>query len=693
METEIMKDMLTFDRVDLRGLENSVRSERVDLRIRWWVIIVAILLCGGQATLSRMIVSRARPIHLIMTQVSVIAFAFLAFLTIALNPLMRLTRLIKPFNRAESIALFAAMFVSAGIAATGLADVIVPLMTMPFNPQFNLPQAGWQDTVIPHLNENLFITDTDAIIQFREGFGTYSGIMGRIPWGLWLRPISLWLILIASLYLMYYGLSLLFYDSWARREKVVFPLARLPEYMVSDVGAEPGSYSSTVRQGLFWVGFIFVFALVSYNAATTGGLLRGLEPVPMGIPQRTIVAMFRGAFLEGIAGRLRFIIVFTAISIGYLLPNKITFSIWAYWLIGLFMTLVAFWIGFKGVAVVFASDAAWENNFLTSLGGGGLFAFGSAYVIKLVVERWQDAWGRGLSRGQRIRLAIVGFGPGGALALLSMIVATVWLWWAGVPVHWGILFLIIMTLIIIAHVRLVAEAGIYNFQYHTGPFHLAHLFGGSNVVPGRVIAPMMLIHSVSSRANDALAPEVMNSFKMQDESRSSAKMFHTVIIVSILATIIIALMSTLIVTYRLGGNQSPNYRFTEGPRRLINGTQRFASEGSAGISPNLVFYIIGAGWVAVSMVARRRIFWWLHPIGFVMLVSWRTMVLWFPFFLGWLFKRVAIKYGGRHSFEKYRPFFIGLLMGELVSIFFWSIIAYAFNIEGIRGIDITRFGV
>ncbi len=114
--------MLTFDRMDLSNLDESIQADSSALRIRWWVIIVAVLLCSSQAILSRIIVSRARPIHLIIMQVSVIAFAFLAFLTVGLNPLMRLTRLIKPFNRAGYIALISLVFYGGTYNIFGLVD-------------------------------------------------------------------------------------------------------------------------------------------------------------------------------------------------------------------------------------------------------------------------------------------------------------------------------------------------------------------------------------------------------------------------------------------------------------------------------------------------------------------------------------------------------------------------------------------
>ena len=51
---------------------------------------------------------------------------------------------------------------------------------------------------------------------------------------------------------------------------------------------------------------------------------------------------------------------------------------------------------------------------------------------------------------------------------------------------------------------------------------------------------------------------------------------------------------------------------------------------------------------------------------------------------GWAAKFLTIRYGGKHTFDRVRLFFIGLIMGELMAIFIWPIISV------ITGIDIGQ---
>jgi len=250
-----MAEETSYKRIDPAQIEELQLSERPPLAIRWWIVLpFALFLAVAQSFLvlsfefgvlgSYMFSSGG--VYLVATQIAVTAFTALIILGLVVNPLLRLTGLIKPFNRGEMMTLFAAMFVSAGISTFGLVDQLVPLIAMPFNPQYNIPQRGWDKDVIPYLNSALYITDAKVIEKFRQGVPDGQPVWREIPWGVWLKPLSLWMIFVFGIYLMFYSLSMLVYDAWARREKLIFPLARLPEEMMHDDGAEPGTLPSTL---------------------------------------------------------------------------------------------------------------------------------------------------------------------------------------------------------------------------------------------------------------------------------------------------------------------------------------------------------------------------------------------------------------------------------------------------------------
>ena len=109
-----------FPRADVERLEKIQELARPPLRIRWWVLLLAAILCAAQAVLSLLFETNVE-VYLNATQISVTAFAFFFLLSLLINPLLRLIGLAQPLNRGEMMALFAALFVSGGISSYGLA--------------------------------------------------------------------------------------------------------------------------------------------------------------------------------------------------------------------------------------------------------------------------------------------------------------------------------------------------------------------------------------------------------------------------------------------------------------------------------------------------------------------------------------------------------------------------------------------
>lgn len=505
------------------------------------------------------------------------------------------------------------------------------------------------------------------------------------------------------MYLLFYALAMLLYQSWARREKLVFPLARLPEEMLEEPGAPPGSMPSTFKSALFWAGFSIVVAILAYNASVQAGWIR-LQPLHLGIQRETLMKSLEQTIFKGIAdgGPRHFCLyfIFVAVGIAYLLPLQISSSMWIYNLGSIGLIMVGIWTAAGTSARSFPSDWLWENSFVSALGAGGMLAFAASYLIKAVHERWVFAREWGEREGQVGFARFFGrflleFGWGGVLFLAALSIIVGWLVWSGVALHWAVLFISIVILTTVGLMRVVAEGGMYWFQLHVSPFHLARLTGlagTGNPATAGAIASLMPTYSVLFLdTKNFLAPAVLNSFKMQDETRASRRTFHTAIILAIVATMIVSVVAVLLLGYEKGVDRGNRWFWTSGPRGLLDQTMRLVS--GVGLQADVgwigYLYIIGAGWVILSILMRRRHFWWLHPIGFAMIANPLATHLWFSFFLGWLFKKLTVQYGGRHMYARIRPFFIGIILGEVLSSFLWAVVANVFEIR-IR-VDINRY--
>jgi len=79
-----------------------------------------------------------------------------------------------------------------------------------------------------------------------------------------------------------------------------------------------------------------------------------------------------------------------------------------------------------------------------------------------------------------------------------------------------------------------------------------------------------------------------------------------------------------------------------------------------------VCFLLGAGFTVLLALMRLQFYWWpLHPLGFVMCGSWSLIVYWFAIFLAWGVKSLIVHYAGLSGYRRARPFFLGLIFGEM----------------------------
>ncbi|MCX7806654.1 MAG: hypothetical protein N3A38_15930, partial [Planctomycetota bacterium] len=117
----------------------------------------------------------------------------------------------------------------------------------------------------------------DKVLAFRQGVERDQSLLRDVPWLDWARPVGYWLIFIAGIYGIFYFLSSVLYDYWAHREKLIFPLARLPLELLPKSGN--GAIPEIVKTPLFWVGFLLAFLPLTWNVAVSAGHIRGLGPI------------------------------------------------------------------------------------------------------------------------------------------------------------------------------------------------------------------------------------------------------------------------------------------------------------------------------------------------------------------------------------------------------------------------------
>ena len=139
-------------------------------KIRWGVLLLCIVMSAVQVFMAIYDVDVLRT-SFVSHLLGAFAFFVLFVLVLAVNPLLRLVRVVRPLSRAELMVVFLTLLVTVGICEHGLSSTLVPIIVTPYTTEWNTPQRGWSEHVIPQLNPALYIQDPREIATFNLGWG------------------------------------------------------------------------------------------------------------------------------------------------------------------------------------------------------------------------------------------------------------------------------------------------------------------------------------------------------------------------------------------------------------------------------------------------------------------------------------------------------------------------------------------
>jgi hypothetical protein len=66
----------------------------------------------------------------------------------------------------------------------------------------------------------------------------------------------------------------------------------------------------------------------------------------------------------------------------------------------------------------------------------------------------------------------------------------------------------------------------------------------------------------------------------------------------------------------------------------------------------------------------------LHPVGWIVCRGWAMEQFWLMILLGWAAKALIVRYGGLTGYRAMRPFFLGIVLGDLTMAGIFTIIGF-----------------
>ncbi len=589
-------------------------------------------------------------------------FVFMV-LVLGVNVLLRWRAPGSELSPAELIVIWSMMIVASGIPSSGLMRYWFSLQVGPY--YYATPENQWEALFLQHIPKWL-VPSTDPSSKVIKGFfeGLPEGV--SVPWSAWRRPMLIWGVYVALLYMSMFCLCVILRKQWVEQERLNFPLTVIPLEMAQR--PEQGRLvNSFLRGRLLWIGFSIPVVIHGLNGLHS--YFNWVPTIPMMIP---IQQLFHDPPWNAV-GRIALRFYPSVIGFCYLLTLEVSFSFWFF-----FLFLQAEFITGNLLGRTWNAGGYW-GKFAIHQQAGAFLVFAALLLWRgrrHLADVWRKAW-----RGDpdvddsaecfSYRTAVFGL----IAAALGM---SVWGAAAGMNFLMSLLATLLLLMILVCLTRLVAQGGLLFIYQNFCPYDILTTTLGPGAVGASTVALLAIQNIIFIHdARETMMPSIMNAMKISDGPRVKRKPLFYAMLVSIVVTILLSGYASLALTYKYGGLNLPGnwfgmrtvFPFKMGPvANLLRNPQ-------GAIWTNVGYMAWGAALMTFLFVMAGRYYWWpIHPLGLLMANSFAMEHFWFSLMLGWMIKACILKYGGGGVYKRLRGFFLGAVLGDLCMGAFWIIV-------------------
>jgi hypothetical protein len=586
------------------------------------------------------------------------AFFLLLILVLVVNLLLGWARRTWPLHRAELMLVFTMMLVASTVPASGLMRYWFPLTASP--PYLSQrSDFFWEDYVLPAAPEGILLSKDPHSVASRKFFlGTPAGEPVVVPWHEWSRVILAW----SPFILCYYGATFflcgILRRQWVDRERLLFPIARVPLELTEGVG-EGGGLPPVFRSRAFVVGLIVVI---------TFGLIR-VAPVLTGAEQGTLFTVPVRAFLQdtplsrmNVADGEVYPLI---IGIAFLVAAEVSLSMWLFFLLNCAENQL-----FYSLAVPIRGGP-W--GFLVWQQAGAFLAFTAAMLWlsrRHLLDVARNALGIGRRTDDSAEPVSFRFAAWALLGCSAGMVA--WYVHFGLTIGVAIALLALVFSLVLVHARLICQGGvILTGQAWTPPTFLHSIMGGRAFSPEAVVVVQAQHAILTADCREMLSPHAMNAMRIASVFERHRRLFLPAMFAALLVALPASGYSTLRWVYYSEGALNLQNQYAVGwhSQYAYNTAHEMISNPSGSAQPHYVGLAFGAGVMLLLQGLRGVFYWWpVNPLGFLLSASWAIRPLWFSFLLGWLAKVLVLKFGAGGLLRSFRMFFLGVITGEVALV-------------------------
>ena len=567
----------------------------------------------------------------------------LLILILLLNPLLKKSRYNKELSPAELITVWCMMIVASGIPSSGLFRYLLPVLITPR--YFATLENEWAGLFHRYIPDWLAVKDPNAVRDFYE-----KGDI--VPWAAWIKPLLFWTCLVLLLYWAMFCLCVILRKHWVEDEKITFPLMRLSAEMVEKPGND-GYFNDFFKNKLMWIGCLIPIALHTLNGMNA--YFPAIPRIPTSVPLRPYFTEKPWTPL----GSITLSTYLSVIGISYLLTLEVSLSFWLFHLFCQAEMVAVLATGF--------SRSGWKLATNQELGAyvafvGFLLWLGRSHIKRVLLAT--------LSRKHRLNDSNEPLPYRWAVLSLfaATIIAALMLMAAGMSFAVALFVILMFYAILIVITRVIADGGLLFITTLIVPSdYLVVSLGTQAVASANHTVLAFLERALTYDSREYLMPSIMNGFKISDTANLKRRQLTLPMFLAILIAICVGVYASLKLIYNHGALTLGGWTYMISPLDPFRKIEGFLKYPKGTDWMDLSFIFIGAAFMLFLCLMRVRFIWWgIHPIGYIAASKYHVTCLWFSIFLGWFFKYFILKYGGVKFYQKLRPLFLGLVIGECI---------------------------
>lgn len=561
-----------------------------------------------------------------------------------------LFRRLLPFDRKE--LLLGYIVLTATLPILGFGGLRFLLPGMGCLSYYSESQPEWV-RYLSHLAGLPVLHDPAAIRGFFRG-------APAVPWQAWVVPIVFWSAYLLLLTGVWLGLAAVLHRIWIRQERLSFPITVLPLQLTD-------REDDLLRRPLFWAGFAIPAILQSllvihdWYPSIPCVQLKAFDVKPLlftSPPWNAIPDLHIGFYPM-------------AIGLAYFVPSAVSFSCLFFWV----ATRLSC-VGGAMMGIDAAGTGAARFPFPQEQAAGAWIAF-AALAIWGARFHWAGLV-KSLSLHERRSMVRLGFAAAGCALLCAIMMTTV-----GVPLWLAVGILAIYIAFTLAGARVRAEAGgMWTFAPTSWtPYHVMHALSGGAAISDRGLVAAGTFDLVHVDIRGQSLPYLMEGLKIADAVGIRWRTVLLWVAIGSVTALALGWQHGLHAYYALGAAtpKVDSYALYKA-RTTMQQMDTLANAGAQWDFSGIAAMLFGACVVVLLAALRMRLAAFpLHPVGYVLCNTLSMTSFFVPFLIAWTVKVIVQRVGGSKGYQKSMAFFVGLVLGDILTQAGWTIFGSLFH--------------